>query len=68
MEKKLSTKQQLIKAFDTSAEKTIADVCRIVGITNSTFYFHFYKDSKFRRRVLEKQREHLTEQIEAIPA
>lgn len=67
-ENKLSTKEKLLNELDESGTKNISEVCRTVGITNSTFYFHFYKDAAFRRSVLEKQREYLTEQIEAIGA
>ncbi len=53
----------LLNAFDESKKKQIAEVCRIAGVTPSAFYFHYYKDAAFRRRVLEKQRDHLAEKI-----
>jgi hypothetical protein len=62
MEKE-NTKTALINAFDISEKKKIAEVCRIVGITPSTFYFHYYKDADFRKKVLEKQQDYLTGQI-----
>ncbi len=62
MEKE-NTKTALINAFDKSEKKKIAEVCRIVGITPSTFYFHYYKDADFRKKVLKKQQEYITEQI-----
>ncbi len=64
--KEKPTKPALLNAFDKSERKTIAEVCRIVGVTPSAFYFHYYKDSEFRREVLEKQREHLAEKIAAV--
>jgi hypothetical protein len=62
--KRENTKTELLKAFDQSEKKSAADVCRIVGIVQSTYYFHLYKDPEFRRQVLEKKREYLTEKIE----
>ncbi len=53
----------LLNAFDKSEKKQISEVCRMVGVTLSTYYFHFYKDSDFRRQVLEKQKQHLEQQI-----
>ncbi len=66
MKKENTTKSELLSAFDKSEKKQVSEVCRIVGITPGTYYFHFYKDSDFRRQVLEKQREHLTEMIAAV--
>ncbi len=63
MRKKNDTKQKIIDAFDQS--KIVADACRIAGVSPSAFYFHYYKDADFKRRVLEKRREHLAEQIAA---
>jgi hypothetical protein len=63
MKKINSTKSELLAAFDKSENKQVAEVCRIVGVTSGTFYFHFYKDSEFRREVFEKRREHLAERI-----
>jgi hypothetical protein len=61
--KENTTKSDLLKAFDQSETKTIADVCRIVGITPSTFHFHQYKDADFRRNILVKRLEYLTEKL-----
>lgn len=61
---KENTKTALLNAFDQSEKKKIAEVCRIVGITPSTFYFHYYKDADFRRQVLEKQQAYLTSKLE----
>lgn len=66
MKRKKSTKSELLKAFDKSERKQIVEVCRIVGVTPGTFYFHYYKDADFRREVMEKQREHLAKKIEAV--
>ncbi len=61
--KENTTKSDLLKAFDQSESKTIADACRIVGITPSTFHFHQGKDSVFRRQIMQKRLEYLTEKI-----
>ncbi len=63
MKKINTTKSDLLRAFDQSETKTIADACHIVGIVPSTFYYHIYKDSDFRRQVLEKRRCYLTAKI-----
>jgi hypothetical protein len=63
MKKEEETKPALLKAFDQSERNSVAEVCRIAGVTPSAFYFHFYKDSEFRRQVFEKRRERLTEII-----
>jgi TnpA family transposase len=63
METKNTTKSELIKAFDKSEKKTAVDVCRIVGITPSSFYFHWYKDENFRRQVIEKKMEFLATKL-----
>lgn len=60
---KENTKTTLINAFDKSEKKKIAEVCRIAGVAASTFYFHYYKDADFRKKVLKKQHEYITEQI-----
>lgn len=60
------TKQSLIKAFDESRSKSVADVCRIAGVSRVIFYYHVKNDEKFRRQFLEKQREHLSERIAAV--
>jgi transposase-like protein len=54
------TKSEILEAFELSETKTIADVCRIVGIVPSTYYFHQYRDADFRRQVLEKRLYYLT--------
>ncbi len=61
MKKKPDTKKELLAAFDQT--KIIAEACKIVGISPSGFYFNFYKDSDFRRQVLEKRAETLAERI-----
>jgi hypothetical protein len=61
MRKKSTTQEAILKAFDQS--KVISEACRIAGVSTSCFYFHFYKNPKFRRQVLEKRREHLAERI-----
>jgi hypothetical protein len=63
MKKEENTKSALLKGFGKS--KVIAEACRIAGVTPSAFWFHYYKDTDFRRQVLEKRREHLTERIAA---
>ena len=66
MKKDEPTKQALLKAFDQSETKSIAEVCRIVGVTPSAFYFHFYKDSDFRREVIKRRQERLADIIAAM--
>lgn len=66
MEKKLTTKQLILQAFDKSESKAVRAVCRTANVSPSAFYFHYYKDPEFRRQFLEKQRDQLNEQIEAI--
>jgi AcrR family transcriptional regulator len=66
MEKAEETKPALLKAFDQSEKKSVAEVCRIVGVTPSTFYFHFYKDSEFRREILTRRHQQLAEQIATV--
>jgi hypothetical protein len=61
MKKELDTKKELLAAFEQS--KIVAVACRIVGVTPSTYYFHFYKDKDFRRAVLEKRAGQLAERI-----
>ncbi len=65
MKTQTNKKAALLAAFDQSEKKQTAEVCRIAGVAHSTFYFHYYKDADFRRQVLEKQLEHLTERVEA---
>jgi len=66
MKEKKSTKSAFIRAFNESESKAISDLCRIVGVSRFTFYYHFRKDADFRRQVLEKQRENLTEKIATV--
>ncbi len=66
MKKENNTKSALLNAFDKSEKKQTAEVCRIAGVSPSAFYFHYYKDADFRRQVLEKQLEHLTERIATV--
>jgi hypothetical protein len=61
MRKKPDTKKELLAAFDRS--KVVAVACRIVGVSPSAYYFHFYKDRDFRREVLEKRAKTLAERI-----
>jgi ACT domain-containing protein len=61
MKKELDTKKLLLAAFEQS--KVIAEACRIVGVTPSTYYFHYYKNATFRRAVLEKRAVQLAERI-----
>jgi AcrR family transcriptional regulator len=62
---KNDTKKKLLDAFDESRSKTIAEACLIAGVAVPTFYFHFYKDTDFKRQILERRREKLTREIEA---
>ncbi len=66
MEKEKNKKSALLDAFDKSSTKKAAEACRIAGVALSTFYFHAYKDADFRRKILEKQREHLSDRIAAV--
>jgi TnpA family transposase len=65
MERGNTTKTALLNAIDSSEKKQVTDICRLAGIAPSTYWFHFYKDGDFRRQVLEKKREYLTEKIVA---
>jgi putative intracellular protease/amidase len=65
MKKINTTKSDLLKAFDQSETKTIANACHIVGIVPSTFYYHIYKDADFRQQVLEKRGEFLAAKVAA---
>jgi AcrR family transcriptional regulator len=67
MKRKNDTKTELLSAFDKSEKQTIGDVCRIVGVTPSTFYFHFYKNADFRRQVVEKKMNFLAAKLAAEP-
>jgi ACT domain-containing protein len=64
--KQTNKKSALLDAFDLSKTKQITEACRIAGVAQSTFYFHFYKDAAFRRQVLEKQLQHLSERVAAV--
>jgi ACT domain-containing protein len=66
MKKENTTKANLLNAFDLSKNKQVAEACRIAGVSVSTYFFHFYKDEIFRRSVLEKQRDHLSDRIAAV--
>ncbi len=66
MKKQTNKKEALLDAFDKSENKKAAEACRIAGVAKSTYYFHAYKDPEFRRQVLEKQREHLSDRIAAV--
>ncbi len=66
MKKETNKKAALLDAFDKSETKKPSEVCRIAGVALSTFYFHQYKDPVFRRQVLEKQREHLSDRIASV--
>jgi hypothetical protein len=66
MKKEINKKAALLDAFDKSETKKAAEACRIAGVALSTFYFHAYKDADFRRKILEKQREHLSNRIAAV--
>jgi hypothetical protein len=63
MKRGTNTKTALLNAFEKSETQTIGDVCRIAEITPSTYYFHQYKDSDFRRQVMQKRLEFLAEKI-----
>ncbi len=54
------TKQSLIKAFDRSKSKSVADMCRIAGVSRVIFYYHCKNDETFRRQIITKKAEHLT--------
>lgn len=68
MKNELSTKQKILTAFEKSESKNISEICRNLGITNNTYYFHFYRDLEFRRKVLEYRRTVINEQLEQIAA
>jgi hypothetical protein len=61
-----TTKSAFIQAFEKSETKSVADLCRIVGVSRFTFYYHFNKDADFRKSLLEKQREYLGNRIVAV--
>ncbi len=58
-----TTKSELLEAFDQSETKTIADVCRIADVTPSALYYHANKSGDFRRQIMKKRLEYLTEKI-----
>jgi hypothetical protein len=66
MHKEKNKKQALLDAFDQSLSKRAAEACKIAGVSLSVFYFHRYKDADFYRRVLEKQRDHLSNRIASV--
>jgi ACT domain-containing protein len=66
MKQEKNKKSALLNAFDKSETKQASEACRIAGVALSTFYFHQYKDPVFRRQVLEKQREHLSDRIASV--
>lgn len=59
------TKQNLIKAFDASASKSVTELCRIAGVSRRTFYHHLNSDAAFRKTYFRKQQSHLVEKIAA---
>ncbi len=60
------TKFTLLKAFDKSESKSVADMCRIAKISRYAFYYHLNKDVNFRRQIITKKAEHLTERLAVI--
>ncbi len=65
MKNQTDTKAVLMDAFDRSEKKSVVDVCRIAGISPSSYWFHYYKDAPFRRLVLEKKMEILAAKLAA---
>jgi TnpA family transposase len=61
MKKESNTKEELLAAFSQS--KGITEACQVAGFSRSVFYFHYYKDKEFRREVLERRAEQITERI-----
>jgi hypothetical protein len=66
MKKIKNKKAALLDAFDKSQTKKLPEVCKIAGASMSIYYFHFYKDAKFRNAILEKKLKHLEERIAAV--
>ncbi len=66
MKAEKNKKQALLDAFDQSETKRPTEACKIAGVVLSTFYWHQYKDAEFRQKVLEKQRDHLSNRIAAV--
>ncbi len=60
------TKSTLLNAFDKSESKSVADLCRIARVSRYAFYYHLNRDADFRRELITKQREHLTERLAVI--
>ncbi len=58
---KETMKSKLLAAFDKPETKSIADACRVTGVTRGTFYFHFYKDEGFRKLILTKKAQRFIE-------
>lgn len=59
------TKSLLIAAAEKSPDMSVAALCRQVGVTRSTFYFHYYKDTDFRKSFLMTKQEHFAKKIAA---
>jgi hypothetical protein len=66
MKKEKNKKEALLAAFDQSTTKKASDACKIAGASLSVYYFHIYRDPEFRQKVLEKQRDHLSDMIAAV--
>jgi AcrR family transcriptional regulator len=62
----IKTKQKILEAFQVSKNISISEVCRIVGINRSTFYFHLKKDGEFCKRVLQDKQQQLEKEISLI--
>lgn len=58
-------KDLLIAAIDELQTTSISTLCRRVGVARSTFYFHYQKDSAFRKEFLIKQQHQLMKKIVA---
>lgn len=61
----IPTKTLLIAAAEKSPDMSVAALCRQVGVTRSTFYFHYYKDADFRKSLLITRQKHLANKIAA---
>lgn len=48
-EMSMKTKEIFLTAIDLSPRKSVLAVCEIVGISTTTFYFHYRKDAEFRK-------------------
>lgn len=60
------TKEKILEAFQVSKNISISEVCRIVGINRSTFYFHLKKDREFCKDVLQEKQQQLDKEISLI--